>query len=734
MPDVGRYSTEDAWMEACVPARLDEGMEQDQAVASCLQQWRDRNKAALGAERLRKSYSEVNRAYSRLEVKAIDDEHRSLKGIASTPSVDRVGDIVEPLGAQFVVPMPLMLDHDHKQQVGHVYFAKPTKAGIPFEARIVKFDEPGEVKDLVDKAWHLVKSKLRSFVSIGFKPLNDGLELMDNGGLRFTKWEWLETSLVSIPANREAVIFEAKSLDAAIHEVKSLDQGCPAAIGETAVQSSRAPRSGKSTGSIRIPQRKEREQMATYVEQIGNIENTLAAKKDRMGAIMQRSIDEGRSTDDSEQTEFDDLQSEVERLNADLKRLRVLDRMNLAEAKPITNGEVKSVEDGSNARGGYIHVTPPPAPPGIRFARLVKCMAIAKGNSVGAVQVAEQLYKDDQPVINILKAAIAAGSTTNQPWAGALVSAEGAVFAEFLEYLRPMTILGKFGQNGVPALRTVPFRVPIGSQTSGGAAQWVGEGVAKPLTYFEVARTTLEPLKVAAIVTVTEELLRYASMSAETWLRDQLVAALRERLDLDFIDPGVTAIPGTRPAAITNGVTPVTSAGSSGDAVRADIAAVVGNFIAANNLATQGVWIMDANTALRLSMMTGPLGEPQDFARGISMTGGTFAGLPAIVSEYVGEFAGSPGASNVWLVAADQIFLGDDGGFQVDMSRETSLLMDNAPVMSSGGVGSPDAPVGSAMVSMFQTNSVAFRAERIISWVKARASAVQGISNVQWGS
>jgi ATP-dependent Clp protease, protease subunit len=51
MPDVGRFSTEDAWMEACVPARRDEGMEQDQAVASCLNQWRERDKASASAEK-----------------------------------------------------------------------------------------------------------------------------------------------------------------------------------------------------------------------------------------------------------------------------------------------------------------------------------------------------------------------------------------------------------------------------------------------------------------------------------------------------------------------------------------------------------------------------------------------------------------------------------------------------------------------------------------------------------
>jgi len=45
MPDVADYDNEDDWMAACVPVRIDEGDEQDQAVAVCLSIWRDRNKA-----------------------------------------------------------------------------------------------------------------------------------------------------------------------------------------------------------------------------------------------------------------------------------------------------------------------------------------------------------------------------------------------------------------------------------------------------------------------------------------------------------------------------------------------------------------------------------------------------------------------------------------------------------------------------------------------------------------
>jgi HK97 family phage major capsid protein len=39
MPDVNEYETEKDWMSACVPAMIEEGKEQDQAVAACMSMW-----------------------------------------------------------------------------------------------------------------------------------------------------------------------------------------------------------------------------------------------------------------------------------------------------------------------------------------------------------------------------------------------------------------------------------------------------------------------------------------------------------------------------------------------------------------------------------------------------------------------------------------------------------------------------------------------------------------------
>ncbi|WP_338722378.1 hypothetical protein [Devosia sp. XK-2] len=146
-----------------------------------------------------------------VRLKALDTAQRIIEGTATTPKTDRVGDIVMPLGAKFKLPLPLLLDHDHKQAVGEVEWASPTKAGIKFRARIAKIDEPGAAKDLVDHAWQLVESGLRKTVSIGFRSLPGGSELMADGGIKFSSWEWLELSLVAVPAQADATIDSFKA-------------------------------------------------------------------------------------------------------------------------------------------------------------------------------------------------------------------------------------------------------------------------------------------------------------------------------------------------------------------------------------------------------------------------------------------------------------------------------------------------------------------------------------------
>src|SRR5690606_29968770 len=97
-------------------------------------------------------------------------------------------------------------------------------------------------------------------------------------------------------------------------------------------------------------------------------------------------------------------------------------------------------------------------------------------------------------------------------------------------------------------------------------------------------------------------------------------------------------------------------------------------------------------------------------------------GLPVFTSQYVADE--SEGAV-VMLIKGDEIFLGDEGGIQVKASDQASLVMDDAPSANS------TTPTAAQVVSMFQTNSIAFLTERFISWQKRRAEAVVW-ANVNW--
>jgi hypothetical protein len=63
--------------------------------------------------------------------------------------------------------------------------------------------------DRIDEIISLVEQGILRAVSVGFSPIER--KPLDDGGIRFTKQELLETSLVSIPANPAAVQL-AKSL------------------------------------------------------------------------------------------------------------------------------------------------------------------------------------------------------------------------------------------------------------------------------------------------------------------------------------------------------------------------------------------------------------------------------------------------------------------------------------------------------------------------------------------
>lgn len=655
----------------------------------------------------------MNRAYSVLSVKAVDDEQRVIRGIASTPSPDRMGDVVEPLGAKFKTPMPLLWQHQHDKPVGLVEFAQPNKDGIPFEARLPEITEPGALKDRVDEAWQSVKAGLVAAVSIGFQAIPEQVERLKSGGLRFKEWEWLELSLVTIPANAEATITAIKSIDADLRAASGREQKSDERLENPAGASAK-----KHDKSIATPKPLEGRHMQIS-EQIKSFEASRAAKAARLEEIMAKAAEEGRTLDEAESEEYDGLQAEVKSVDGHLVRLRDLEKAQASKAKPVEAEKVNSFAKGADFRDNAVIRVERNLPKGTAFTRYAIALARSKGNLMQAQEIAKGWEDSTPEVATVLKAAVAAGTTTDPAWAGPLVEYQNMA-SEFIELLRPQTIIGR-----IQGLRRVPFNIKMPGQTSGSSVNWVGEGAPKPVSALAFDTTTLRFTKAAGIVVLTDELVRFSNPSAEAIVQGDLIASMTQFLDRDFVDPAKAEVADVSPASITNGVTPIQASGTTADALKADVRALYAAFLAENMTPAGSVWIMTPTMAMTIGMMQNALGQPE--FPGIDMNGGTFFGLPVVVSENIPRQVAVegppaiPAGERIILAKASEILLADDGGVTIDVSREASLQMDNAP-----------AAGAQSLVSLWQNNMVALRAERFINWKRRRLQAVGYINSANY--
>jgi len=697
---------------------FDDGTTDDpkQAAAICFQAWRDRDKDAAA--------DLIVRAWAPLELKRDGgDGGRTITGTASTPSTDRLGDIVEPLGLEFQNPLPLLWQHRHDKPVGLVTMNRPTVDGITFTATFADVPEPGPLRERIEEARQSINAGLVRGVSIGFRAIEKSY--IDKGGVHFTKGELIELSLVTVPANRDATIATIRTLD---------DAASSAALGRTDDARDRPGASGKKQPE----QRKAKAMPQTIAEQISAFDARRTAAHQRMNEMMSARAENGETLDDAETAEYDGLKAEVKKLDAHIDRLVELEQTNKAKATPVAGA---TVIEASNSReitpigagyvpysGGVIRVTPN-VPSWVPFIRTAICAVLNGFDPRRCEQYAKRQthwHSSTPEVINnwsdelcyVLRAAVPAGVTYDTTWAGALVYAQNLTSA-FAEFLRPLTIIGR-----IPGLRRVPFNVRLPRTTGGTTSGWVGEAAPKPLTSMTFDSLTLTWAKAAAISVLTEELVRFSSPAAETVVRDDLAAGLVQFLDRQFVDPSVAAVTNVSPASITNGITPTTATGSNMAAFRADIKTLFNTLLVANQRISSGVWIMTQQQAMSLSIAQNSLGQviypsinPEQ--------GGTLLGYPVVASENIPATGGSPadGYPLIFCVA-DEILLADDGQVTIDASREASLHMDSTP----------DSPptASTNMLSLWQLNQIGLKAERFITWARRRSTAVAWIQNAKY--
>lgn len=155
------------------------------------------------------------RLFKAAEVRAFDQEARTVDFIASDESVDRYGDIIRVEGwdLRAYKKNPVLL-------FGHDSSSPPigtSAASVEGKQLIARAQfAPEGVYDFADTIFRLVMAKILRAVSVGFLPTAEPNVIRDDKNDRITGFEFigqelLELSVVPVPANPQALAF-AKSL------------------------------------------------------------------------------------------------------------------------------------------------------------------------------------------------------------------------------------------------------------------------------------------------------------------------------------------------------------------------------------------------------------------------------------------------------------------------------------------------------------------------------------------
>lgn len=459
--------------------------------------------------------------------------------------------------------------------------------------------------------------------------------------------------------------------------------------------------------------------MKSIADQIKDLENTRAAKAARMEDVMRKSMEEGRSTEADEAEEFDTLADEIKTIDQDLARLRKLESLNAQRATPVVATTTEKAAASRVQSGPTIIVASKDVEEkfkGQNYTRMVIAKALARmdDNQIPAWAIAERRWGKTNPtIVQIMKSGVAGGGSGSGEWGAELVQADGRYTGDFIEYLYSKTVFDQL------PLRQVPANVTIKGQDGAATGYWVGQSKAIPASAGDFSAVSLTPLKVAALAVISNELLRDSSPAAEQLVRDALVEASAQRVDTTFLS-ATAASAGVSPAGLLNGVTGKTSAGTDGDGLRADVKALYADFITAKN-AVGLMFVMNPALAKAIQLMTNALGQTE--FPGLGTGGGTLLGDNVVTGDNVN-------ANHLILLKPSDIWRIGDLGVEVSISREAMIEQDTAPT------GATDTPAAASanMTSMFQSESTAIKVVRPINFAKRRSSAVQYVSDADYGT
>jgi hypothetical protein len=246
-------------------------------------------------------------------------------------------------------------------------------------------------------------------------------------------------------------------------------------------------------------------------------------------------------------------------------------------------------------------------------------------------------------------------------------------------------------------MRRVPFLTKTPKQLdSGSGGNWADEGSSLPIVAYAFDYLKFSPVRLGSVFVASDELVR--DRSAEAVLLATALAAQGRTESRLFLDPSLAAV-GNAPASICFNALEITPTAS----MSADLALMV------SAIQTSGrglTWLLRLPD---LAYITASLGAAAaDVPRSL-------LGIPCLIC------ANAP-AKQITLCDLQEVAFAS-GPLDAELSTEATLEMESEPT-SSISAGSPAAPVATEVISLFQSNSAAYKLSRSLNWQVVRDGAV----------
>jgi HK97 family phage major capsid protein len=305
----------------------------------------------------------------------------------------------------------------------------------------------------------------------------------------------------------------------------------------------------------------------------------------------------------------------------------------------------------------------------IMVARFARAVGGARHDAIPPAQWAVKNFGPNDPVTKVLSA--------GDPAAGGMLVPPGW-YADLIEFLRPMSIVRRMNPIILP--------MPVGSLTmpklAGGAtASYIGENRAAVLTQPEFGDLTLVRKKLAALVPISNDLLRYSSPAADVVVRDDLVAAMAQRSDKAFIrDDGTVYTPkGIRNWTPAANLIPA-NATESLQNTTTDLGKLIVALKGKNVRMLRPGWMFSVRTEQYLLTKQTATGQ---FAFREEMLRGTFWGMPYGVTTQILDTGGVGGnESEIYLVDFADVVIGESLNLLIDVSMEAAYEDNSGNVIS----------------------------------------------------